>query len=72
MSKSQETPKIPLPKGWNKQVRSAVLHYPPSERMATRKQSLRSRLESRAAGLWSAAQSPFSVGQEQLLQVSRS
>ena len=26
MSKSQETPKIPLPKGWKKQVRSAVLH----------------------------------------------
>ena len=26
MSKSQQTPKIPLPKGWEKQVRSAVLH----------------------------------------------
>ena len=26
MSKSQQTPKIPLPKGWKKQVRSAVLH----------------------------------------------
>lgn len=26
MSKNQETPKIPLPKGWKKQVRSAVLH----------------------------------------------
>ena len=26
MSKSQETPKIPLPAGWKKQVRSAVLH----------------------------------------------
>lgn len=26
MSKSQETPKIPLPKGRKKQVRSAVLH----------------------------------------------
>ena len=26
MSKSQETPKVPLPSGWKKQVRSAVLH----------------------------------------------
>ena len=26
MSKSQQTPTIPLPKGWKKQVRSAVLH----------------------------------------------
>ena len=26
MSTSQQTPKIPLPKGWKKQVRSAVLH----------------------------------------------
>ena len=26
MSTSQQTPKIPLPKGWTKQVRSAVLH----------------------------------------------
>jgi putative transposase len=26
MSKSQQTPKIPLPKGWKKPVRSAVLH----------------------------------------------
>jgi hypothetical protein len=26
MSKSQQTPRIPLPKGWKKQVRSAVLH----------------------------------------------
>ena len=26
MSTSQETPNIPLPKGWTKQVRSAVLH----------------------------------------------
>ncbi len=26
MSKSQQTPEIPLPKGWKKQVRSAVLH----------------------------------------------
>ena len=26
MSKSQQTPKIPLPKGWKKPVQSAVLH----------------------------------------------
>ena len=26
MSASQQTPKIPLPKGWKRQVRSAVLH----------------------------------------------
>ena len=26
MSESQQTPKIPLPKGWKKQVRSTVLH----------------------------------------------
>ena len=26
MSPNQQTPKIPLPKGWKKQVRSAVLH----------------------------------------------
>ena len=26
MSKKRETPQIPFPKGWTKQVRSAVLH----------------------------------------------
>ena len=26
MSTNQETPKIPLPKGWKQHVRSAVLH----------------------------------------------